>query len=53
MAKLSAQRPDPDQLLRQVQAEEQEQRRSKLKIFLGYSEGVGKSFRMLETIPVL
>jgi two-component system sensor histidine kinase KdpD len=48
MAKLTEQRPDPNQLLRQVQAEEQEQRRGKLKIFLGYSEGVGKSFRMLD-----
>jgi two-component system, OmpR family, sensor histidine kinase KdpD len=48
MAKLTEQRPDFNQLLRQVQAEEQEQRGSKLKIFLGYSEGVGKSFRMLD-----
>ncbi len=41
-------RPDPDQLLRQVQAEEQQQRTRRLKIFLGYAGGVGKSFRMLD-----
>jgi two-component system sensor histidine kinase KdpD len=41
-------RPDPEQLLRQVQAEEQFYRRGRLKIFLGYAGGVGKSFRMLD-----
>ncbi len=39
-------RPDPDVLLKQVQAEEA--RRGKLKIFLGYAAGVGKTFAMLE-----
>jgi two-component system, OmpR family, sensor histidine kinase KdpD len=41
-------RPDPEQLLRQVQAEEDHQRRGRLKIFLGYASGVGKSLRMLD-----
>jgi two-component system, OmpR family, sensor histidine kinase KdpD len=41
-------RPDPDQLLRRVQAEEEYLRRGRLKIFLGYASGVGKSFRMLD-----
>ena len=41
-------RPNPDDLLAQVQAEEQQQTRGKLKIFLGYAAGVGKTFAMLE-----
>ena len=38
----------PDQLLQQAQAEEAYERRGKLKVFLGYASGVGKSFRMLD-----
>lgn len=41
-------RPNPDDLLARVHAEEQEQGRGKLKIFLGYAPGVGKTFAMLE-----
>ncbi len=41
-------RPDPDELLAQVQAEEQQGKRGRLKIFLGYAAGVGKTFAMLE-----
>jgi two-component system sensor histidine kinase KdpD len=41
-------RPDPDQLLRQVQAEEECARRGRLKVFLGYASGVGKSLRMFD-----
>lgn len=41
-------RPDPERLLKQVQAEESKQLGAKLKIFLGYAPGVGKSFRMLD-----
>lgn len=41
-------RPDPDQLLAQAQADEQAARRGKLKIFLGYAAGVGKTYAMLE-----
>jgi two-component system sensor histidine kinase KdpD len=44
---LSDARPDPDALLRQVQAEEARARRGKLKIFFGASAGVGKTFAML------
>src|SRR5215468_5137577 len=41
-------RPSPERLLRQVQAEESKQWGAKLKIFLGYAPGVGKSYRMLD-----
>ena len=41
-------RPDPDELLKQVQADEQARKRGKLKIFLGYAAGVGKTYAMLE-----
>lgn len=41
-------RPDPDQLLIHIQAEEQQQSRGRLKIFLGYAAGVGKTYAMLE-----
>jgi two-component system, OmpR family, sensor histidine kinase KdpD len=39
-------RPDPDELLKHVQAEEPA--RGQLKIFLGYAAGVGKTYAMLE-----
>ncbi len=41
-------RPNPDDLLARVQAEEARQARGKLKIFLGYAAGVGKTYAMLE-----
>lgn len=41
-------RPTPDELLRRADAEERQQRRGRLKVFLGYASGVGKSFRMLD-----
>jgi two-component system sensor histidine kinase KdpD len=41
-------RPNPDQLLEAVEAQERSDRRGKLKIFLGYAGGVGKSFRMFD-----
>ncbi len=41
-------RKTPDELLREVQAEEAAAVKGHLKIFLGYSSGVGKSFRMLD-----
>jgi two-component system sensor histidine kinase KdpD len=41
-------RPDPDDLLAHVQAEEERQARAKLKVFLGYAAGVGKTYAMLE-----
>jgi two-component system, OmpR family, sensor histidine kinase KdpD len=41
-------RPSPDELLARVKAEEKQQKRGKLKIFLGYAPGVGKTYTMLE-----
>jgi two-component system, OmpR family, sensor histidine kinase KdpD len=41
-------RPDPDRLLAVVQQQEAQQRRGKLKIFLGYVAGVGKTYAMLD-----
>lgn len=41
-------RPNPDELLARVQAEEARLARGKLKIFLGYAAGVGKTYAMLE-----
>ncbi|GIK42607.1 MAG: two-component sensor histidine kinase [Chloroflexota bacterium] len=40
-------RPNPDALLAYAQAEEQQQTRGRLKIFLGYVAGVGKTYAML------
>ena len=42
-------RPNPDELLAQVQAEEAQARRGALKIFFGYAAGVGKTYAMLST----
>ena len=42
------QRPNPDELLAQIQSEETRGRRGKLKVFLGYVAGVGKTYAMLE-----
>lgn len=39
-------RPDPDDLLKHIESEEMH--RGKLKIFLGYVAGVGKTYAMLE-----
>ena len=41
-------RPDPDELLAQVRAEEARARRGRLHIFFGASAGVGKTYAMLE-----
>jgi len=41
-------RPDPDQLLEHVQAEEARAKRGHLRIFFGASAGVGKTYAMLE-----
>ncbi|MBC5648549.1 sensor histidine kinase KdpD [Christensenella sp. NSJ-35] len=40
-------RPNPDELLRQIGTEETPDRTGKLKIFFGYSAGVGKTYTML------
>ena len=42
------QRPDPDILLARVKSEERTKNRGKLKIFLGYIAGVGKTYEMLQ-----
>lgn len=41
-------RPDPDELLERVHLEEDHKSHGRLKIFLGYAAGVGKTFAMLE-----
>ena len=41
-------RPDPDQLLKEVQKEEIKSLLGRLKIFFGMSAGVGKTYAMLE-----
>ncbi|HMK75438.1 MAG TPA: DUF4118 domain-containing protein [Thermodesulfobacteriota bacterium] len=46
-----ATRPDPDALLKEVEREEEE--KGKLKIFLGYAPGVGKTYAMLNEAHVL
>ncbi|HEX3274960.1 MAG TPA: sensor histidine kinase KdpD [Gemmatimonadales bacterium] len=45
---MTARRPDPDALLRRVQDASERARRGQLKVFLGASPGVGKTFAMLE-----
>jgi two-component system sensor histidine kinase KdpD len=40
-------RPDPDELLSRIKAEEERAARGKLKIFFGASAGVGKTYAML------
>ena len=40
-------RPNPEELLRRLQADERRERRGRLKVFLGYASRVGKSQRML------
>ena len=44
---MDSERPDPDKLLSQVQADEARASRGKLKIFFGASAGVGKTYSML------
>src|SRR5512137_1158744 len=41
-------RPDPATILAHVQGEERQKHRGKLKIFLGYIAGVGKTYEMLQ-----
>jgi two-component system sensor histidine kinase KdpD len=44
-------RPDPDALLKEVEREDE--KRGRLKIFLGYAPGVGKTYAMLNEAHVL
>src|SRR5271155_2311213 len=48
MADSERRRPDPERLLKQLEAQERNTNRGHLKIFLGYASGVGKSLRMLD-----
>jgi two-component system, OmpR family, sensor histidine kinase KdpD len=48
LARETSSQPDPDRLLRQVDSQERELSNERLKVFLGYASGVGKSFRMLD-----
>jgi two-component system sensor histidine kinase KdpD len=41
-------RPNPDELLARIQAEERTQARGRLKIFFGMAPGAGKTYAMLE-----
>ncbi len=43
-----ASRPNPDELLAQIKQSEQKEKKGKLKIYLGMSAGVGKTFAMLQ-----
>src|SRR5437764_12234467 len=45
---MAEERPNPDQLLADVQKEEAKQRRGRLKVFFGMAAGVGKTYAMLE-----
>ena len=38
----------PDELLAEIELEERRRQRGRLKVFLGYASGVGKSFQMLD-----
>jgi two-component system sensor histidine kinase KdpD len=48
MADIEQRRPNPEHLLQQVEDEENRATRGRLKVFLGYASGVGKSFRMFD-----
>ncbi len=48
MAEATSGRPDPDRLLHQLDELDQQLSQERLKIFLGYASGCGKSFRMLD-----
>jgi two-component system sensor histidine kinase KdpD len=52
MAPIAHSRPDPDELLAKIQAEEPARHRGHLKIFLGYAAGVGKTYAMLEAARI-
>ncbi len=50
---MNSDRPDPDQLLAEFNANEARERRGRLKIFFGASAGVGKTFAMLASAQAL
>ena len=45
---MEEQRPDPQQLLHSIRAEESRAKQGNLKIFFGYAAGVGKTYAMLQ-----
>ena len=45
---MSESRHNPDQLLKEIQADEEKRNKGHLKIFFGYAAGVGKTYAMLE-----
>ena len=45
---MDIQKPDPDRLIKAKQEDGAEKVQGKLKIFFGYSAGVGKTYAMLE-----
>jgi two-component system sensor histidine kinase KdpD len=47
MEKEQERRPTPEEILARVMREEKEQKRGRLKIFLGFAAGVGKTYEML------
>jgi two-component system sensor histidine kinase KdpD len=47
---IDEQRPDPQRLLAEVQAEERQRQRGRLKIFFGAYPGVGKTYAMLQAL---
>lgn len=53
MLQSDSQRPDPDLLLAQMQAQERKASRGKLRIYFGASAGVGKTYAMLAAARAL
>lgn len=49
----SEKRPDPEQLLAKINSENNLKEKGMLKIFFGYSAGVGKTYSMLDAAQVL
>ena len=45
---MSESRHNPDQLSKEIQADEEKRNKGHLKIFFGYAAGVGKTYAMLE-----
>ena len=41
-------RPNPQEILKEINKNEKDSKRGKLKIFFGYAAGVGKTYAMLE-----
>jgi two-component system sensor histidine kinase KdpD len=50
---MTDERPDPEQLLAQLNAEESRRNRGSLKVFFGYVAGVGKTYAMLDAAQKL